>query len=241
MSEKPDIINIEGVNITKLTAPFPPNAIKKREGARGKMLDYVEAFTVIRRLNEATNYNWDFKLTRLEWHNDLLMATGELSLPGMGTRTGIGVQKVSERGGEDLVKGASSDSLKKAATLFGVALELYGPDHEEVYQQAQERAAANVSKPSPNGTKPPPSGRGVLLKDQYTELAKAYGSVQEVKDLLVKYGVTRLSTDGELQSAIELLQAAVNGNLPEPKGVLGVEAPAVTDTALSAHERAVKG
>ncbi len=41
----------------------------------------------------------------------------------------MGVQKVSERGGEDLVKGAITDAMKKAATLFGVALELYGPDY----------------------------------------------------------------------------------------------------------------
>jgi hypothetical protein len=53
-----------------------------------------------------------------------------LTIPGLGTREHIGVQAVEERGGEDLVKGAITDALKKAATLFGVGLELYGPDYE---------------------------------------------------------------------------------------------------------------
>ncbi len=39
-------------------------------------------------------------------------------------------RKVSVRGGEDMVKGAASDCLKKCATLFGVGIELYGPDIE---------------------------------------------------------------------------------------------------------------
>lgn len=113
-----------------LSVPFPPHAIKKRQGGGGKMLDYVETHTVIRRLNEATNFNWDFHIKSSEWRNDLLMVLGELTIPGMGTRSGYGVQKVNERGGEDLVKGAASDALKKCATLFGVALDLYGPDLE---------------------------------------------------------------------------------------------------------------
>jgi hypothetical protein len=123
-----------------LGKPFPKEAVKQRPGGGSKMLDYIDGTAIIRRLNDATGNNWSFHLTRLEWHADLLMATGELTIPGMGTRTGIGVQKVSERGGEDLVKGASTDALKKAATLFGVALELYGPDIESVVEAKQEAA-----------------------------------------------------------------------------------------------------
>jgi hypothetical protein len=91
----------------------------------------VSTDAVIRRLNKVA-IGWDFKITKTEWREDLLLVYGELTIPGLGTRSGIGVQKVSERGGEDLVKGASSDSLKKSATLFGVALHLYGPDTEQL-------------------------------------------------------------------------------------------------------------
>lgn len=134
-------------DIEKLTRPFPKNAIKRREGARGRVFDYVETHTVIHRLNEATDNCWDFRITHQDWRGDLLIVTGELSIPGLGTRTGTGVQKISDGGGEDLVKGAASDCLKKAATLFGVALELYGPDYEagEEVQDTQE------ARPAPAG------------------------------------------------------------------------------------------
>ena len=115
------------VDLAKLRAPFPKDAIKQRKGGGGRTFDYVETHTVIHRLNSACP-SWDFRLTRFEQVKDVYIATGELTIPGLGTRTGIGVQRVDERAGEDLVKGASSDALKKAATLFGVALELYGPD-----------------------------------------------------------------------------------------------------------------
>jgi len=120
------------VDTATLTKPFPKNAIKQRQGGGGKMLDYVETHSVIHRLNEATANCWDFKVTRFEQTGDLIIALGELTIPGLGTRTGTGVQKVTERGGEDLVKGAVSDCLKKAATLFGVGLELYGIDYENL-------------------------------------------------------------------------------------------------------------
>ncbi len=122
--------NDQDIDLQKLTDPFPQQAIRTRQGGGGKALAYVATHTVIHRLNDATGNHWDFRLTRLDWHGDLLIAVGELTIPGLGTRTGIGVQKVIERAGEDLVKGAASDCLKKCATLFGVGIELYGPDYE---------------------------------------------------------------------------------------------------------------
>ena len=133
------------VDLAKLRAPFPKDAIKDRKGAGGKKFDYVETHTVIHRLNSACP-SWDFRLTRFEQVKDMYIATGELTIPGLGTRTGIGVQRVSDGGGEDLVKGASSDALKKAATLFGVALELYGPDYAE---DATTRAERPTTPPQP--------------------------------------------------------------------------------------------
>lgn len=147
------------IDIEKLTRPFPKHAIKRREGARGRAFDYVETHTVIHRLNEATGNQWDFRITRQDWRGDLLIVTGELSIPGLGTRTGTGVQKISDGGGEDLVKGAASDCLKKAATLFGVALELYGPDYEagEACQEVQE---ARPARANGNGKSVANIGRG---------------------------------------------------------------------------------
>src|SRR6478735_10754706 len=117
-----------------LGEPFPRSAIKHRTGGGGKSLAYVEGHTVIHRLNDATGNSWSLEVRSIDSFTlgtrTLLRAHVALTIPGLGTREHIGVQAVEERGGEDLVKGAITDALKKAATLFGVGLELYGPDYE---------------------------------------------------------------------------------------------------------------
>lgn len=141
--------------IAGLSKPFPRQAIKQREGAFGKMLDYVEAETVIRRLN-AVCPQWSFRMTGHEWTEPVewtdkngkprtsrtLIVWGELEVPGVGVRSGTGVQVVDERSGEDLIKGALSDCLKNAAKHFNVAIDLYGPDLE-----AGEIATTNQERP----------------------------------------------------------------------------------------------
>ena len=137
-----------------LGKPFPKAAIKQRQGGGGKRYDYVETHTVINRLNSATNGEWSFHVRNVEWRADLLIVQGELSIPGLGTRSGFGVQKVAANAGEDLVKGASSDALKKCATLFGVALDLYGVDYEDMPQAAPQRAQKPASATRPAATIP---------------------------------------------------------------------------------------
>ena len=123
--------------MTVLNRPFPQTAIKERRGGGGKMLDYLEGHTVIHRLNEATGGNWDFVVVDISWDErlELYRAHVRLTIPGLGTREHIGVQAVKENAGEDLIKGAITDALKKAATLFGVGLHLYGNnwEHEQAF------------------------------------------------------------------------------------------------------------
>lgn len=154
------------VDLERLTAPFPREAIRQRQGGGGRMLDYLETHTVIRRLNEATGNQWSFRLTSVEWRGELVVAIGELEIPGLGTRSGIGVQRVSEGGGEDLVKGVASDALKKCATLFGVGLELYGPDYEA--GEAGDQPVAENGLPwhpqSRQAQQAPPEQRGMPVE-----------------------------------------------------------------------------
>lgn len=161
-----------------LGEPFPATAHKTRSTS-GKSLTYVEGHVVIHRLIDATQNQWDFRVISIDSREvqgrdkqgnprtDLLMmATVELTIPGLGSRQHIGVQMVSPGSGEDLVKGAITDALKKAATLFGVGLELYGPDYEagEVddrrYQQTQQvppraRTTSENTIPASNGSQAP--------------------------------------------------------------------------------------
>lgn len=116
--------------IRRLCEAFPREAIKQRQGGRGKMLSYLDGATVIRRLNYATENTWDFRVLNEERMGNLLSAYVELTIPGLGSRQHKGVQRIEANAGEDIEKGAITDALKKAATLFGVGLETYADEHE---------------------------------------------------------------------------------------------------------------
>jgi len=122
--------------IEALGKPFPKAAIKKH---KTKGFDYIEGHTIIHRLNAATDNCWDFQVKSLQFDPVGVDKNGQpitkvlahvaINIEGLGRREHIGVQTVYVSG-EDLVKGAITDALKKCATLFGPALELYGSDYE---------------------------------------------------------------------------------------------------------------
>jgi hypothetical protein len=135
------------VDLDILTKVFPPEALATRKGGGGKDHTYVATHTAIRRAIDATGNCFDWKINKLEFYVDTWVCYGTVTIPGLGSRDGIGVQKVSANGGEDLIKGASSDAFKKALTMFGVALELYGPDFEDADYVG---APAPSTWPNPN-------------------------------------------------------------------------------------------
>ncbi|MDD3925932.1 MAG: Rad52/Rad22 family DNA repair protein [bacterium] len=130
----------------ELTRPFDRRDIKSRDGAYGKKLDYVEGHKVIERLNRATGNRWSSEVISVqkhqaEKHTD--KRTGEsvaypsywsalvrLTILSMGSRMQVGTKAITGNEEND-IKGAITDGLKKAATLFGVGLELYESDDEE--------------------------------------------------------------------------------------------------------------
>lgn len=146
--------------ITKaLTEPFPDSALKQRDaqgGGKGK-LTYVDGTTVFRRLIKSTDNQFDvavvdqdlipFGSTKTGQERILLKARVRITIPGLGSREHVGVQVVNATsGGEDLWKGAVTDAIKKAATLFGVGLELYGPDYESDDYDPGQQAPAQASQ-----------------------------------------------------------------------------------------------
>lgn len=128
--------------IRRLGETFPREAIKQRQGGRGKMLSYLDGATVIRRLNYATDNTWDFVVLNEERVGNLLSAYVALTIPGLGTRQHKGVQRIEANAGEDIEKGAITDALKKAATLFGVGLETYADEHDAAPPAPAPRARA---------------------------------------------------------------------------------------------------
>lgn len=113
-----------------LTRPFAREQIKQRKGNQGKTVNYVDIGAVIERLNEAFDHRWDFEVLRHEVRESEVVVLGKLTGDGI-TKSAFGCSSVTVDHdgvvvsiGDDL-KAAASDALKKAASLLGVALEIY--------------------------------------------------------------------------------------------------------------------
>lgn len=119
---------------------FRPEVVQQRKIGGGRQVAYLPVAAVIDRLNRACN-TWHFRIVSRErdvmllnrW-NDATRKTeprevavsvviGELEIPELGAKQAIGVQALDDGSGEDLLKGAASDALKKAASLFGVSID----------------------------------------------------------------------------------------------------------------------
>lgn len=126
-----------------LTQETPPEVVKKRKGKGGKVFSYVEHAWVTRQLNTAFNWGWSWEV--VEWQilpslSDALevFVLGRLTVHtpnGDIVKMQFGTKEVNRNKqtgtplslGDDL-KAASSDGLKKAASLLGLALDLYKSD-----------------------------------------------------------------------------------------------------------------
>lgn len=166
--------NLSRAILDLLSQPFPADKIKYREaGNSGKQLAYLETMTVIEHLNEHAP-RWNLTIIDQSIHpfgqtsrgsqRLLLKATVSLYIEGIGSRSHVGVQVVNaEDGGEDLWKGAVSDALKKAASLFGVGKELYSdpePIPLSVYPQNFPQQSQQQGAQQPQQSYQPPQGGG---------------------------------------------------------------------------------
>lgn len=133
-----------------LTRPFPPEQIKQRQGQGGKILSYVETHTVIARLNEGCDV-WSFEIVEHTILDDEVIVIGKLVADGVTKMAFGGADIARDRDGRplsiaDSLKAAGSDAIKKAASLLGVALELYGGGAAEATSaSAPPRAPAPAS------------------------------------------------------------------------------------------------
>ena len=194
------------MDIEILEQEFEPKEIKKRKGPHGKMLDYVETPSVIRRLNKAFDHNWSFNVERYEIVDGHIIVLGRLTAEGI-VKTQFGSKKVAkDKSGEpisigDDMKAAASDSLKKTATLLGVALHLYEDDGDGMSTMSGNR------------------GNGKITKAQLGKIkslrTKAGMSSDDVLDLVERMFSTRdpVSLNTEMGSAvIAVLENKLNGN-----------------------------
>ena len=122
-----------------LTRPFASEQIKQRQGQGGKMLSYVETHAVIARLNEACDDGWSYEIVEHVVLDEEVVVVAKLTADGIVKMAFGGSSITRDREGRavavaDDLKAAGSDALKKAASLLGVALHLYGGSEEPAVQ-----------------------------------------------------------------------------------------------------------
>lgn len=151
---------------TLLKKPFEAGEIKQREGAGRQQFSYVDHENVLSRVMEATGDVFDWQIIDCGFHPSetytkrgkdgntyeatrpaFFWCRGRLTIPDLGTREGYGTQ-VWEN--EDSPKGSETDSFKRAAMRFGVALHLYEkPDNAEPPQRNNYGQQGNYTRPAP--------------------------------------------------------------------------------------------
>jgi hypothetical protein len=124
-----------------LSRPFDQNQIKKRPGAFGRTLEYVPANEIIKRLIDAGA--WNCRIVKEVINDDEVAVLIELEIGGDKRQQWGGKQRKGVSLA-DALKAATSDGIKKTATLFGVALDLRDdddviPTKPYVQQQNQRR------------------------------------------------------------------------------------------------------
>jgi hypothetical protein len=123
----PDAIN------TRLLEPFDQSLIEDKQGKR-----YIGHEHIRMRVIEATTNQFDWTVTGREIRGQdgvirarpktgtippVMIVDGLLTIPGLGSRAGTGVQVLEDGAGEDTYKAAESDAFKRAAMAFGVGLQ----------------------------------------------------------------------------------------------------------------------
>jgi recombination DNA repair RAD52 pathway protein len=111
--------------------PTPQEFIKTRPGKGGKSFTYVEGGYVIALLNKMFKNCWDFEVIDERIEQTEVVIRGRLVIKDF--KSGYEVSKTQygtkERNAGvplgDTLKAAATDCLKKCASLFGIALDIY--------------------------------------------------------------------------------------------------------------------
>lgn len=145
MSERKAIVKIENVQLSPtqrrlIDQPTPPEFLETKPGRGGKQLTYVSGGYVTAKLNAVFGpLNWEFKVTErgqterkneknaegevwvygelsiIDHVKDFRVTKGQYGQHPIHTSVPLG----------DAYKAASTDALKKCASLFGIALDVY--------------------------------------------------------------------------------------------------------------------
>jgi hypothetical protein len=136
-----------------LTKPFRVDQLRERPGPKGRKLRYVDVTAVIERLSEGCD-QWSFEIVHHEVKDGEAIVLGKLTADGV-IKTAFGGSRVTvdEDGAivsiADDLKAAASDALKKAASMLGVGLELYGGASRREESSPRREREAPLRSPEP--------------------------------------------------------------------------------------------
>lgn len=131
------------MDLSQLEKPFEDHLIKTRKGPGNKPLSYVEGHEYIRRLNEVFDQNWSFEIVEHHILDNEVVVLGKVTIDGI-VKMAVGGSNINKDGEGnainigDALKSASTDALKKACSLFGLGLHLYG-DNKPARQASNNR------------------------------------------------------------------------------------------------------
>jgi hypothetical protein len=158
------------MNRAALEKPFQADLVKTRKTETGKALAFVGAVHYIRRLNEAFESEWTWRVLSHEVHGGQVVVHGVLEAKGQAKHAfGGWAISINKETGEvistaDDIKAASSDALKKAASLFGIGLDLYLNDDES--GRGNPSTPAKAEPTYSNGGRGAPTDRNRLTAKQ---------------------------------------------------------------------------
>jgi len=190
----------------------PADKIKQRPGRGGMTFDYVEAGYMVDLLNTTFNGLWDFEVLEQQVGNTQVWVKGRLTvwvtqeLKIIKTQFGGSDVKKTREGipvdiADDL-KAASSDCLKKCASLLGFAKDIYWKEKESV--QSTVKSPQYTSNTSSSANSYVGVGKPTLKQINYInvliserkmdreDVKKQYG-VTSMKDLSYEQGQTIIS------------------------------------------------
>lgn len=202
----------------------PKEFIKKRPGAGGMVFDYVEVGYVVTKLNEAFGVYWEWKITDKQIGDGQVWVQGSLTVK---SPNGFSVTK-DAYGGSDIkktrdgkildiandLKAASSDALKKAASLFGIAADIYFKEMEKYEAMLGGGGEVDVEDTSEAETKMAmqklfavATDRG-FTKEDLDSLLKPHFKVESLNEL------TKVQIDGTIIKLEREFQVVEKGEKP---------------------------
>lgn len=140
-----------------LSQQTDPTLIRKRQQS-GTTLSYITGYTVVRKLNAAFGYCWNWKVDKA-WLEDISGAKPGQVCHVLGTLTAmvtddngnliplskqaygskVSILKMGAQDNQNLYKVASTDALKKAASMFGIGADLYLTEEEQEFLDMEEQ------------------------------------------------------------------------------------------------------